>query len=107
MLANSPPIPKRNLPMNKSAAEAIPLAFFMSNTGERITFTKSEQAVFATFRRYLMTPYRMLCFYGPGLEQNQAALIHLTEMEMLVKESFKGAYSLTSSGYAAMNACSD
>jgi hypothetical protein len=48
----------------------------------------------------------MLCFFGPSLEQNQAALKHLTEMEMLVKESFKGAYSLTSSGYAAMNACS-
>jgi hypothetical protein len=92
--------------MNKSATPTKSIVSFVNNTGEQITFTKSEQVVFATFRNYLMTPHRMLCFFGPSLEQNQAALKHLTEMEMLVKESFKGAYSLTSSGYAAMNACS-
>lgn len=82
-------------------------ASFVSSTGAHISFTKSEQAVFATFRKFLMTPYRMLCFFGPSLEQNQAALKRLTEMEMLEKETFKGAYSLTSAGYAAMNACGD
>ena len=90
--------------MSKPTVDKRPVSF-VSETGEHITFTKSEQAVFATFRQYLMTPHRMLCFYGPNLEQNQAALKHLTELEMLVKESFKGAYSLTASGYAAMNAC--
>lgn len=73
--------------------------------GERINITPAEQAVFATFRQFLMTPNRMLCFYGPVLEQNQAALKRMTELELLVKETFKGAYSLTSSGYHAMKAC--
>ena len=91
--------------MSKSASPVQSEAIYVSTSGEYIRFNKSEQAVFATFRKYLMTPHRMLCVFGPSLEQNQAALKRLTEMEMLVKESFKGAYSLTSTGYAAMNAC--
>lgn len=71
----------------------------------RESLNRAEKDVLATFRRYLMTPNRILCFYGPQLEQSQDALRSLTEMELLVKESFKGAYSLTTTGYAAMNDC--
>jgi hypothetical protein len=65
----------------------------------------SEQQVLLKFRQYLMTPNKMLCFYGPSLEQNQTALESLIEKELLVRETFKGAYSLTREGYAAMNRC--
>lgn len=58
-----------------------------------------------TFRRFLMTPGQMLCFYGPNLQQNKATLELLTEKELLVKERFKGGYSLTRAGFAAMNDC--
>ena len=63
----------------------------------------SEQRVLRTFRRYLITPGQMLCFYGPNLKQNKNALQQLTDKELLVKEKFKGAYSLTHRGFEAMN----
>ena len=52
-----------------------------------------------------MTPGQMLCFYGPNLKQNMTTLERLTDKEFLVKEKFQGGYSLTRSGYAAMNGC--
>ncbi|QDV68625.1 hypothetical protein Poly24_23350 [Rosistilla carotiformis] len=66
------------------------------------TFTKSEQSVLKTFREFLMSPGQMLCFYGPELERYRNALKGLTERGLLVKERFKGAYSLTREGFAAM-----
>lgn len=66
------------------------------------TFTKSEQNVLKTFREFLMRPGQMLCFYGPELERYRNALKGLTERRLLVKERFKGAYSLTQEGFAAM-----
>jgi len=47
----------------------------------------------------------MLCFYGPNLAKYKTALQHLTEKEFLVKEQFKGGYSLTQAGFAAMKEC--
>ncbi len=53
-----------------------------------------------------MTPGQMLCFYGPDLKkQDKATLELLTDKELLVKEKFKGGYSLTQAGFAAMNDC--
>ncbi len=63
----------------------------------------SERRVLRTFRTYLMTPNRMLCFFGPNLKQNAAALESLTHKELLIKESFTGGYSLTAAGFASMN----
>ena len=63
----------------------------------------SEQRVLRTFRRYLMTPGEMLCFYGPNLELSKGALELLIDKDLLVKEKFKGGYSLTRAGFAAMN----
>lgn len=65
----------------------------------------SEKRVLRAFRQFLMTPGQMLCFYGPNLKQHQSALNQLTDKEFLVKERFKGAYSLTRAGFAAMNDC--
>jgi hypothetical protein len=47
----------------------------------------------------------MLCFYGPNLKKYQGALQVLTEKELLVKEKFRGGYSLTRAGFQAMNDC--
>jgi hypothetical protein len=62
-----------------------------------------EQRVLGTFKRFLMTPGQMLCFNGPSLKQNKTALQKLTDKALLVSEQFKGAYSLTPDGFAAMN----
>ncbi len=72
---------------------------------ERILLSTSEQRVLGTFRRFLMTPGQMLCFDGPNLEQDKATLEFLTDKDLLVKEEFKGGYSLTQAGFAAMNDC--
>lgn len=63
--------------------------------------TPSEKTVLRTFRQYLVTPGKMLCFFGPNLEKHQAALQELTEKDFLVKEQFKGAYSMTRAGFEA------
>ena len=68
------------------------------------TLTKTEQRVMKTYRKFLMTPGQMLCFYGPDLKQNENALANLTNRDMLVKERFKGGYSLTQDGYDLMKA---
>lgn len=44
----------------------------------------------------------MLCFFGPDLERHRPALLKLTEKDLLVKEQFKGAYSLTHAGFEAL-----
>ena len=67
--------------------------------------TASEQRVLQTFHQYLMTPGKMLCFSGPGLERHAADLTRLTAKKLLVREKFKGGYSLTNRGFSAMKAC--
>lgn len=62
----------------------------------------TEQQVLGAFRKYLMTPHKMLCFYGPDLQQKSAALESLAQKELLHRESISGAYSLTQAGYEAM-----
>ena len=52
-----------------------------------------------------MNPSQMLCFSGPNLKQNKATLELLTDKELLVREDFNGGYSLTQTGFAAMNDC--
>ena len=47
----------------------------------------------------------MLCFSGPNLKRDEATLADMTNKELLVKEGFKGGYSLTRNGFAAMNEC--
>ena len=67
--------------------------------------TPSEKTVLRTFRQYLVTQGKMLCFFGPNLEKHKAALENLTERDLLVKEQFKGAYSMTPAGMQAMKTC--
>jgi hypothetical protein len=67
--------------------------------------TPSEKTVLRTFKQYLLTPGKMFCFFGPNLQKHKAALQQLTDKNLLVKEHFKGAYSLTRAGFEAMKAC--
>lgn len=67
--------------------------------------SQSEERTLQAFRKYLVTPGEMLCFYGSDLEKHRAALKTLTDKKLLVKERFKGGYSLTHEGFAAMKAC--
>ncbi len=64
--------------------------------------SKPEQRVFRTFRTYLMTPGKMLCFSGPDLLRDRPALDMMTTKKYLVKEKFVGGYSLTDTGFAMM-----
>jgi hypothetical protein len=52
-----------------------------------------------------MTPGQMLCFSGSSLKQDEGILQLLTDKDLLVKEDFKGGYSLTRAGFAAMKEC--
>lgn len=67
--------------------------------------SRSEKSVLRTFREYLVTPGQMLCFNGPNLEKYRPALRQLTQRDLLVKEQFHGAYSLTRAGFKAMKTC--
>jgi len=47
----------------------------------------------------------MFCFSGPSLEKHRAALQQLTKKDLLIKERFNGAYSMTQAGFKAMKNC--
>ncbi|TWT67636.1 hypothetical protein Pla123a_41920 [Posidoniimonas polymericola] len=64
----------------------------------------SEQKTLATFRQFLMTPNKMLCFWGPALERHRDGLSKLEDKELVVPEGRAGGYSLTRSGFEAMRA---
>lgn len=52
-----------------------------------------------------MIPGQMLCFSGPNFKRDKATLARMTDKDLLVEEGFKGAYSLTQSGFTAMKEC--
>jgi hypothetical protein len=62
-----------------------------------------DQIVLDIFRSYLVTPGELLCFHGKWLDEHAESLRHLTAMKLITKEEFKGAYSLTEAGYAAIH----
>ena len=64
--------------------------------------SEHERSVLRVFRRYLMTPGRMLCFSRPDIETFKVALARLTSDRFLLAEKFPGGFSLTEIGYAAM-----
>lgn len=61
-----------------------------------------EVSVLRTFRKFYMEPGEMLCFNGPDLINKGPALDLLVDKQFLIREKFKGAFSLTSSGYVKM-----
>lgn len=67
-----------------------------------ILLSVEEHSVLIHFREYLMTPGRMLCISGADLENFNIPLAQLSDKGLLVAESFRGGYSLTEAGFAAM-----
>jgi hypothetical protein len=61
-----------------------------------------EHSVLSLFRKYLMTPGKMLCISGSDLENFNIPLAQLSDKGLLVAESYRGGYSLTQAGFAAM-----
>jgi hypothetical protein len=78
---------------------------FRDSTAVNALLSPSEKAVLLTFQEYLIAPGKMFCFSGPNLEKHKAALQQLTKKDLLIKERFNGAYSLTRAGFKAMKAC--
>ncbi|MDG2221757.1 MAG: hypothetical protein P8L85_10265 [Rubripirellula sp.] len=70
-----------------------------------ILLSTSEQRVLLTFHQYLMTPGKMLCFSGPSLERYVTDLDRMVDKKLLIREKFKGGYSLSRTGFAAMKDC--
>lgn len=64
--------------------------------------SQGELSVLLMFRKYLMTPGKMLCLSVNDLASMKKSLDTLITAGLLVPEDFKGGYSLTRSGYEAM-----
>ena len=47
----------------------------------------------------------MLCFSGPDYAKNRATLERMSEKNLLLREKFRGGYSLTRAGFDAMKEC--
>ncbi len=62
-----------------------------------------EVNILAVFRKYLMTPGRMLCLNNTDIGTMKRSLEKLIAAGLLIPEDFKGSYSLTRSGFNAMN----
>lgn len=62
----------------------------------------SEQAVLNVFRKFLMSPGKMLCLSHSELESYDESLSQLIDKGLLAEESFQGGYSLTEAGFVAM-----
>lgn len=65
--------------------------------------SESEQGVLEHFRRFLMTPGRMLFLNAKEIEAFNEGLQTLIQKQMLALEGSRGAYSLTPRGFEAMN----
>ncbi len=66
--------------------------------------SEGEEHVLAMFRKYLMTPGKMLCLSTADILTMKKSLDKLVSAGLLIPEEFKGGYSLTRSGYDAMHA---
>ena len=81
--------------------EAEPVA---EPTDSLSTLSSTELSVLEIFRRFRMSPGQMLCFSRSDVEALQTPLTELANDGLLVAESFSGGYSLTPTGFAAMQA---
>lgn len=66
--------------------------------------SSNQTTLLATFRHFRMSAGQMLCFSRPDLEAFRTSLTELADNGLLVKERFPGGYSLTPTGFAAMQA---
>lgn len=66
------------------------------------SLSADEQAVLREFRKYLMTPGKMLCLASADVKKFESSLADLIDKELLVEEQFPGGYSLTEAGFSEM-----
>lgn len=64
----------------------------------------AQRSVLMTFRQFRMTPGKMLCFSHADEITFRAPLSELAVGGYVVPEKFPGGYSLTLTGFAAMQA---
>ena len=88
---------KRN--RRKTEPDAVVAGHDLESSG----LTDAEANVLAVFKKYLMTPGQMLCLSNTDIDSMKVVLEKLTKAGLLVPEEFKGGYSLTQSGFKAMN----
>lgn len=65
--------------------------------------SRGERCVLNAFRKHLMTPGKLFCFEGSDLDTFDMPLAQLTRKGLLVAEEPEGGYSLTETGFTAMN----
>jgi hypothetical protein len=71
--------------------------------GGEVQLTVGEVNILAVFKKYLMTPGRMLCLNNTEIGTMKRSLDKLIAAGLLTPEDFKGSYSLTRSGFNVMN----
>jgi hypothetical protein len=71
--------------------------------GSEVQLSVGEVNILAVFKKYLMTPGRMLCLNNTEIGTMKRSLDKLIAAGLLTPEDFKGSYSLTRSGFNVMN----
>jgi len=93
---------KREQRQHQSSQSATQSGAINSSYANTAPADSGRSRVLSIFRRYLMSTGQMLCLSGHELEGNRQTLDQLISDGLLIAESFKGAYSLTETGYEAM-----
>lgn len=84
-------------------AESNTAAATFAVAGNELQLSAGEVNILAVFKKYLMTPGRMLCLNNTDIGTMKRSLDKLIAAGLLIPEDFKGSYSLTRSGFNVMN----
>lgn len=86
-----------------TGAESKTAAATFTVAGSELQLSAGEVNILAVFKKYLMTPGRMLCLNNTDIGTMKRSLDKLIAAGLLIPEDFKGSYSLTRSGFNVMN----
>ena len=98
--AEASPTVKKGTP---TATEANSASATISVAGSDVQLSAGEVNILGVFKKYLMTPGRMLCLNNTDIGTMKRSLDKLIAAGLLIPEDFKGSYSLTRSGFNVMN----
>ncbi len=93
----------KHSPAEETSTSTATADTIVSVSGNSVRLTVGEINILAVFRKYLMTPGRMLCLNNTDIGTMKRSLDKLIASGLLIPEDFKGSYSLTRSGFQAMN----
>ncbi len=94
-----PAIKKGSVPMSETKGSAATISL----AGSEVQLSVGEVNILGVFKKYLMTPGRMLCLNNTDIGTMKRSLDKLIAAGLLIPEDFKGSYSLTRSGFNVMN----